>query len=61
MGFILTGFSDEIDSNIIKQFETLNELGITYFEPRGINGINISELTDGQVSDLAGNMEKYNI
>lgn len=61
MGFILTGFSDEIDSNIIKQFETLNQLGIQYFEPRGINGINISELTDGQVSDLAGNMEKYNI
>lgn len=59
--FILSGFSDEIDSNILKQFEALKRLGIHYFEPRGINGKNISVLTDTEVTELAACMEKYGI
>ena len=59
--FIYTGFSDEIDENIEKQFVHLNKLGIKYFEPRGVNGKNISSLDDEEVEELKSTMEKYNI
>ncbi len=59
--FIISGFSDEIDPNIIKQFEHLNALGISYFEPRGINGKNISELTIEETEELLLAMKKYGI
>ena len=38
----ISGFSDEIDKSIVTQFSVLNRLGIKYFEPRGIDGKNIS-------------------
>lgn len=59
--FILTGFSDEIDSDVEKQFTHLNRLGISYFEPRGINGKNISELTLFEAKQLKETMDKYGI
>lgn len=59
--FIISGFSDEIDDNIEKQFTVLQKLGIKYFEPRGINGKNISELTDEEVFELLAMMKKYGI
>ena len=59
--FIISGFSDEIAENVQKQFEVLNRLGIEYFEPRGIDGKNISELTDGETQELAEKMKKYGI
>lgn len=57
----ITGFSDEISSNVTKQFEHLNSLGIKYFDPRGIDGINISELSDEKTAELKGKMQKYDI
>ena len=57
----ISGFSDEIDRSIIKQFTVLNKLGIAYFEPRGIDGKNISALTDEEVGDLAEKMQEYGI
>ena len=57
----ISGFSDEIDSNIVAQFETLNRLNIKYFEPRGINGKNISTLNDKEVNELKEKMEIYKI
>lgn len=59
--FIISGFSDEIDSNIVPQFEHLNKLEISYFEPRGINGKNIADLEDREVEALQQNMEQYEI
>lgn len=59
--FIISGFSDEIDENIEKQFEHLDKLGIKYFEPRGINGKNISELNDEEAAELKAVMDKYGI
>lgn len=59
--FIITGFSDEIDPDITKQFEHLNKLNINYFEPRGINGKNIADLNDDEVSELLSEMKKYGI
>ena len=57
----LSGFSDEISSNTITQFEVLNKLGIAYFEPRGIDGKNISELNEAEVLALKEKMKQYNI
>ena len=59
--FILTGFSDEIDESIKVQFEHLNTLGIKYFEPRGVNGKNISELTDAEIAALKEDMDSFGI
>lgn len=59
--FTITGFSDEIDSDITKQFEHLVRLDIKYFEPRGINGKNIADLDDDEVGDLVSAMKKYGI
>ncbi len=57
----ISGFSDEIDSCVITQFEALNRLNIKYFEPRGIDGKNISTLTDEQIKELKAKMDKYGI
>lgn len=61
MNIKMTGFSDEISQDIDEQFTHLNKLGISYFEPRGINGTNISLLTDEQVDELKEKMKKYGI
>jgi len=57
----ISGFSDEISLNITVQFEVLNKLNIRYFEPRGIDGKNISELTNEEISALKEKMKKYDI
>ncbi len=59
--FTLTGFSDEISFNTVEQFEALNKLGISYFEPRTVDGKNIIKLTDEELEVLADKMEKYGI
>lgn len=59
--FIITGFADEISAVVTEQFEHLNKLGIEYFEPRGIDEKNISDLNDEDVKVLKEKMAKYNI
>lgn len=59
--FTISGFSDEIDEKITAQFEHLNKLGISYFEPRGINGVNIADIDDFQLEELKNDMKKYGI
>ena len=49
---LISGFSDEISPSIKEQFEELNKLGINYFEPRGIDGKNISKLTEEEMYAL---------
>ena len=57
----ISGFSDEMGTDILTQFETLHKMGICYFEPRGIDGKNISELDDDEVAVLREKMDKYGI
>ena len=57
----ISGFSDEISSDIVTQFTVLNKLGINYFEPRGINGKNISELNSEELENLKAKMNEFNI
>lgn len=57
----ISGFSDEISKEIVTQFEVLKKLNIRYFEPRGIDGKNISTLNDEEVLELKAKMEQYGI
>ena len=57
----ISGFSDEITEVTEKQFEVLNQLGIGYFEPRGLDGKNISKLSEDEMQDVRKLMDKYNI
>ncbi len=59
--FMISGFSDEISSDIDTQFTALNKMGISFFEPRGINGKNISSLTDEDLNALKAKMAEYKI
>ena len=61
MNYKISGFSDEIASDIKTQFEVLNKLEIGYFEPRGVDGKNISELNDDEVTALKAKMDEYGI
>lgn len=57
----ISGFSDEIASDIKTQFTVLNKLNISYFEPRGVDGLNVSELNDEQRCLLKEQMAQYGI
>lgn len=59
--FTFTGFSDEVSFDVIEQFEALNKLGVSYFEPRMIGDKNIIKLSDEEVMALAEAMKKYGI
>ncbi|MBQ8815197.1 MAG: sugar phosphate isomerase/epimerase [Lachnospiraceae bacterium] len=57
----ISGFSDEIAEAVEVQFQVLNKLGIRYFEPRGIDGKNISLLSEAEVCELKACMDRYGI
>ncbi len=57
----ISGFSDEISADINTQFEALSRLGMEYFEPRGIDGKNISTLTEDETKALLSKMKEYGI
>lgn len=59
--FIISGFSDEIDSSVDVQFDGLNRLGIKYFEPRNIDGKNISEISADEAKKLKEKMDRNGI
>lgn len=59
--FKFSGFSDEISEKIDVQFEVLNKLGIKHFEPRGVDGVNISALSDEERVVLKEKMTQYGI
>lgn len=57
----ISGFSDEITSDVNEQFRVLNKLNIGYFEPRGIDGKNVSALTDEEAAELKEKMDSCGI
>lgn len=59
--FIISGFSDEIDENIKIQFEAIKELGINFFEVRGVNGKNIADISTEELQNLKEEMQKYDV
>lgn len=52
--FILSAFADEGGKSLIEQIKALKDNGLTHIEPRGIDGVNISDYT----SDMAKEMKK---
>jgi len=59
--YLISGFSDEISPDILTQFENLSKLGMYYYEPRVVNGKNITKLSDEEVAELAVIMDNYGI
>lgn len=57
----VSGFSDEIAADTDTQFKVLQKLGIKYFEPRGVDGKNISELSEAEAKALYEKAQKYGI
>ena len=53
----ISGFADEIDVFVEKQFEVLNKLNMKYFEVRGVDGKNISTLSEKEVLALKEKMD----
>ena len=59
--YLLSGFADEIDPMMKKQYELLHKLGIEYIELRGVNGKNISKLSFDEVNALKSELDAEQI
>lgn len=59
--FIISGFADEIDANFDAQLEGLKKLGISYIEPRGIDGKNISLITEEEAKAVKAKLDAAGI
>ena len=57
----ISGFADEIAEDVDTQFRILKKLNIQYFEPRGIDGKNIADLSDDELFKLKAKMKDYGI
>jgi len=59
--WMLSGFADEIDPDLETQCRVLDELGIRFIELRSAWDINVLDLTDGQVEDVARILKEHDI
>lgn len=51
--FLLSAFADEGGKTIEEQIKALKDNGLTHIEPRGINGVNISDYTPEMAKELS--------
>ena len=58
---ILSAFADEYADSLIEQCEALNKFGIEYIELRGVNGKNVSVLTENEVMEAKKTLDDYGI
>lgn len=59
--FIFSGFADEIDPMIDHQIPVLKDLGIRYIELRGVDGTNISMLSEEETIQLKHRLDRAGI
>lgn len=59
--FILSAFSDEYCQDFEGQLKAMNALGFTHIEPRGLDGINVAELTREQALHYKALLDEYGI
>ena len=59
--FVLSAFGDEIDDDVEKQFQVLNEVGIRYLDLRKAWGVNVVDLNHHQIQDLKSACRQYSI
>ncbi|MDN6067419.1 MAG: sugar phosphate isomerase/epimerase, partial [Staphylococcus equorum] len=58
----ISGFSDEISSELDTQLKTVSELGMRYISLRGVDGENISKYSVESIQkDVLPRLEKWNI
>lgn len=57
----LTGFADEMSPELDRQIEGLSRLGVRYVELRGVDGTNVSDLSDEQVKTVRKKLEAAGI
>ena len=57
----ISGFADEIDTNVDKQLALLQELGIKWLELRSADGINIADMTEEQAKRLKKKLAEHDI
>ena len=58
---ILSAFADEYADNLKEQCEALNKFGFCYIELRGVNGKNISVLTESEVKETKKILDDFDI
>ena len=58
---ILSAFADEYADNLKEQCEALNKFDIEYIELRGVNGKNVSVLTESEVKETKKILDDYGI
>lgn len=58
---ILSAFADEYADNLKEQCEALNKFGIEYIELRGVNGKNVSVLTENEVKETKKILDDFDI
>ncbi len=56
MKFKISAFSDEAGASLDAQIAALHENNVKYMEPRGINGKNISAMTEAELTALASRL-----
>ncbi len=61
LNFILTGFADEAARDLDGQIAALKRNGMSYFEPRGIDGKNIADFTVEEAKTLKEKLDKEGI
>ncbi|MBQ7101209.1 MAG: TIM barrel protein, partial [Clostridia bacterium] len=61
LDFILTGFADEAAKELDGQIAALKRNGMSYFEPRGIDGKNIADFTVEEAKALKEKLDANGI
>lgn len=61
LNFILSGFADEASKDLEGQIAALKRNGMSYFEPRGIDGKNISDFTVEEAKALKEKLDAEGI
>ncbi len=59
--FVLSAFADEGGKTIEEQIKALKDNNLTHIEPRGINGVNISDFTEEQAKELKKKLDDNGI
>lgn len=59
--FVLSAFADEVSSDFTKQLDYLKSRGISYIEPRNINGTGVAAITLEEAKNAKKMLDDYKI
>lgn len=58
---LISGFSDEISPDFDEQLATVNELGLSHIELRGVDGTNVSDLSPQKLREVKAKLQNAGI